>query len=381
MKKFLSVFVKIMVKFIPVDNHLILLESNPLMQDNTGALFEQMLADGLNKKFKIIWFVYEQKAPQLKIDNVSFVEFSNATVVSRVLYLFRSNYYYARAKYAIFSHRNNIVFAPRKGQYNFNLTHGVPIKDSIGLHMPQENVTDILATSDSAGQLLIDTYLEGEGKIRVLGYPRNDRLVTSTFKTDEKYIVWLPTYRKLNTLLAEDEYDFFPLSPTISDIEKLDEKLSTLGIKLYIKPHPAQKIEYKDLTLNMVQFITDDFVAEKNIHLYDFLSQSVGLITDYSSVYVDYLLTDKPVIFTFDDIEEYTRDWGFLVSDIYEYTPGPKVYDIEQLTEEISNIANGIDNHVDHRSRISDEFHYYKDGDSSKRVLDFMGLGKNSTNL
>ena len=49
------------------------------------------------------------------------------------------------------------------------------------------------------------------------------------------------------------------------------------------------------------------------------------LVTDYSSVYVDFLLLNKPIIFSCPDIEVYKRDRGFIVDDPEMFMPGAKV--------------------------------------------------------
>ena len=54
------------------------------------------------------------------------------------------------------------------------------------------------------------------------------------------------------------------------------------------------------------------------------LGSSDALITDYSSVYFDYLLLDKPIGFTVDDMELYIKDRGFIFNNPEEYMPGKR---------------------------------------------------------
>ena len=55
------------------------------------------------------------------------------------------------------------------------------------------------------------------------------------------------------------------------------------------------------------------------------------LITDYSSVYVDYLLLDRPIVFSCPDLEKYKKDRGFVVEDPSLLMPGTLVRNQKEL--------------------------------------------------
>ena len=60
------------------------------------------------------------------------------------------------------------------------------------------------------------------------------------------------------------------------------------------------------------------------------LSSVDVLITDYSGVFVEFLVTDKPMIFLPYDKDEYEADRGFWF-DYNQVIPGPQVYDFEDF--------------------------------------------------
>ena len=59
--------------------------------------------------------------------------------------------------------------------------------------------------------------------------------------------------------------------------------------------------------------------------LYHLLSQTDAMISDYSSVYGDYLLTDKPIGFAFNDLEEYKKSRYIPLSPLEDYMPGMRI--------------------------------------------------------
>ena len=77
-----------------------------------------------------------------------------------------------------------------------------------------------------------------------------------------------------------------------------------------------------------------------------------ALITDYSSIAVDYLLLDKPIAFTLDDYEEYKQLRGFVFKDALAYMPGHHVFETDQLEAFFDDICAGNDRYRDDRRRL-----------------------------
>ena len=74
--------------------------------------------------------------------------------------------------------------------------------------------------------------------------------------------------------------------------------------------------------------------------VYTFLSEVDILITDYSSIYFDYLLWERPIIFFPYDLEYYRDEDRGLIFEYDEYTPGPKIFNAKELENVLSK---GID--------------------------------------
>ena len=72
------------------------------------------------------------------------------------------------------------------------------------------------------------------------------------------------------------------------------------------------------MTLSNLVFINDAFLSDNGIINYELLGVADALLTDYSSVYYDYLLLDRPIGLCWDDYEEYKAN-GFKVNKLGDY--------------------------------------------------------------
>ena len=92
------------------------------------------------------------------------------------------------------------------------------------------------------------------------------------------------------------------------------------------------------------------------------------LITDYSSIYFDYLFVNKPIIFFPYDYEQYTTDERLLLFGYEEMTPGKKCYDQDALEQAIAEVLAGKDAYQVDRRTVFDKVYDYEDSDASTRI-------------
>ena len=82
------------------------------------------------------------------------------------------------------------------------------------------------------------------------------------------------------------------------------------------------------------------------------------LLTDYSSIYIDYLLLNRPIVFITDDFDAYHDNRGFVFDDPARYMPGEVVDDYNGLIRVLYKlIAKGEDTFVDERQRVCELMH------------------------
>ena len=128
----------------------------------------------------------------------------------------------------------------------------------------------------------------------------------------------------------------------------------------------------RDLNLSNLRRIDDAFIAGLGVAPYEFLAASDAMITDYSSVYFDYTLCDKPIAVTWEDIDDYRQFPGFAI-DLEQYMKGAeKIYNIEELCRFIEDVSNGIDRRQMERREIRDLTNDFRDGKSAERAVDFI---------
>ena len=86
--------------------------------------------------------------------------------------------------------------------------------------------------------------------------------------------------------------------------------------------------------------------------MYEFLAQTDALISDYSSVAVDYLIVDRPIAFALQDYEEYKRTRGFVFDDPRELMPGHHLYSFQELKLFLSDVSADKDPYRENRKQM-----------------------------
>lgn len=275
------------------------------------------------------------------------------------------------------NYSKDICFSLSGGAKKINLWHGIPLKkiqmdnkfDKVRhpenllrkLYWFPRRYTDekpshfVLTTSAKLIPIFSSAF--GTQNVIVSNYPRNDNLIqykyNCIYSNDEtevlekmkknnwsKIILYMPTFR--NT-----EKKFFD----IVNIKRLKNYLKDNNILLCIKLHPKSLLNDLFQQLNSEYVIVVDASADP----YIILGKVDVLITDYSSIYFDFLLTDKPIIFFDYDREDYLKDSRELYQDYNGYTPGRKVNTMEGLLDAINYIEKDGEEWKNERERIRNE--------------------------
>ena len=172
-------------------------------------------------------------------------------------------------------------------------------------------------------------------RVLVTGNPRTDQLWhavsaerLAALGISAPFVVWMPTFRQPRAVGAVRVYDdALPDFGGTEDRDGLDVLLAELerrGMQLVVKPHPMDAD--RRAWPGAVTVDEDDLVAA-GVPLYGLLGMSSGLVTDYSSVWVDYLLVDRPIAFLVPDRATYDR--SLYPADILDWVPG-EVVDLDR---------------------------------------------------
>jgi len=209
-----------------------------------------------------------------------------------------------------------------------------------------------------------------------LGLPRNDILFNKNFidsskkEISEKYnlenkkiILYAPTWRGYKIA------NMFPFSR--NNFENLDKYLEKHKWKLLYRPHYMEDIIVNQLINGLKNIIKIDFNDEP--YTQKILASSDVLITDYSSIYIDFLILNRPIIFIPFDYEKYIRDRG-LVIDFKDKSeiPGEKILSMNEMINYLQELEKGNDDYINWRLLARKKFYKYFDGKSCSRIWDFI---------
>jgi CDP-glycerol glycerophosphotransferase (TagB/SpsB family) len=180
-------------------------------------------------------------------------------------------------------------------------------------------------------------------------------------KEGYKLAAYCPTHR-------DPSEAFLALKDTLN-IERLDRFAAENKIIFIFKYHPKTLRQYQyDLSS-----AANIFDYNKTSDIYPLLAKCDLMITDYSSIFVDYLLLDKPVVFFPFDYDNYVGSERPLQFDYETVTPGTKCFTYNELEADLKKtLVDGIDDYKDARREVVKKFFDTLDGNSCDRIWDYI---------
>ncbi|WP_440894786.1 CDP-glycerol glycerophosphotransferase family protein [Amphibacillus sp. Q70] len=271
----------------------------------------------------------------------------------------------------------------------YQLWHGFPLK-ALGTKVktsPQKenwNIFDQIASySELYNGVMGECFSVPKHNFSITGLPRNDFLYSSNgrellakaLQTDDiqskKIVFYMPTYRKSTTLGEnsgnKNSANIFGFD--VFNLEYFTDFLKENDIVFVTKLHPLEEVQYSQaMVSDQIYFLDDQMLFREGIDLYQILNAVDLLITDYSSIYIDFLLLNRPMLFTPTDLEDYMNTRGLILNPYEEYTPGPKVIDQLNLQRELLNLLSNHDLYLEERTKLLKIFHTFTDGHSAERI-------------
>lgn len=271
------------------------------------------------------------------------------------------------ARYVITTHQ---PFKVRKHQINVQLWHGVPLKrmgimanntkrrDNRRNEKLWHKNADIVASSSDLYESLMSACMAIETKkYRKLGFPRLDllakpviskkQLLADLFKTEDDQAqigIYMPTFRyeleDKSIMEKIKERNFFAFRDF--DVEKLNIELKKRHQYLIVKLHPYEMRLFANFksSYSNIAFMNNDYLFDHNYDLYELLGDTDFLMTDFSSIYFDYLHLNKPIVFVTNFLEQYEKTRGLLMGPYAEITPGICVNSEDELIRNLDQLDN-----------------------------------------
>ena len=240
---------------------------------------------------------------------------------------------YVRAEAVFFTH--GLYGSPRprgrRGRAVVNLWHGDGPKDlrpalGPGAMIPS---THVVASTRVFGERKAAAFGSPPEALVLTGNPRTDQLfrpvdaaTLARLGITGDFVLWMPTFRRTKGSSVHKDWSDGGADVGLSEVGPLRDLLRARGIQLVVKPHPMDAEERRG---DGVVRLADDQLAAEGVALYSLIGASAGLVTDYSSVWVDYLLLDRPLAFLVPDLGSYTR--ALDPPDVMTWLPGEVVGD------------------------------------------------------
>lgn len=352
-------YIKFLQLLVRPDKSILVFYSRPDFSDNSRALFDYIRQNDIKNHYKIYWVVDKPSLyRRFESSSVRFLSLKGTDAFMSIFLICKAGWIFTT--HGFFFEKN------KTDQKIVVLWHGCSYKEVDERERTSIHDADYYLVP---GPLFKQTKSRSWGwpidRIVDIGYPRYDWFIENSEKTQKLYrdllmghkkmIIWMPTFRndKDGLLNETDMIKQFPILNTDEEWQEFDKYCSEKSIIVFVKLHPKQK-DYKInwQALTSVILFKNSYLDDCDVPFYSFLAETDALITDYSSVAIDYLLVDKPIGFTLDDFEKYRNGRGFVFPNVKDYMPGSHLYTINDLKDFINQIANNVDAKKNERTKI-----------------------------
>lgn len=328
--------------------------------DNTKYFFEHCYCQHYGEN-RYIW-IYKSRAVKEKIINAG-------SIYECYYYLSLKGIYFQLIAGRVFVTQSVVSdllpAAISENTIIYQLWHGLPLKkimyDSLKPGAMKNFITKLfpylrhrqnflIVPHGRLGDIMRDAFRLTEHNVIRSGQPRVDVFydVKHKSRSDLFNVIYMPTFRgEVNS-----EFKLFKDVGLIN----LNKALSDIGVSLDVRLHPVNKFSEQDIQLinvcSNINISTCDDIYEK-IADYDLL------ITDFSSVYFDFLISGKPIIFAPFEIESYLMNDRELYFGYTDATLGPYLVSWPEIVDRIkvfSSLGSQLDEYYNSYNALFDNF-------------------------
>jgi|GEM_PF-2886691 len=314
-------------RLLPLQETLVF-ESNPDFNDETFWLCKKLMEAGYGDRYRIVWVLRDPTRAQIpegwRIGTVPLSPRSvrelvrQQLVLRRAKVIFESCYFFRKG-----DRRQRLV----------DVYHGMQMKDIRTIIRNIGDVDFFANGTHYSDEYFIETIRLPQEKLLHFGMTRNDELIKKTDnlarlglrdESIQKTVLWMPTYRQHvvgETTMTLPKTAGLGL-PYLYDREtllQLNDRLKAARTKLIVKVHQSQVLDdIRVDKLSHIALLTTGDLQRAGIQLYSVIGEADALITDYSSVYYDFVLLGRPIGLACDDLARYEEKVGFVFSE-YEH--------------------------------------------------------------
>ena len=209
-------------------------------------------------------------------------------------------------------------------------------------------------------------------RVGVVGSPRQ-ALLTSPARVSggsprRRAVVWAPTFRQPATGAQRVDGDPAAVSGELSlDDPALQALLQRHDATLWFRPHPADATPWPADGTH-VRRADNGALEEIGLTFYELLGSADCFLTDYSSLWIDHLLCDRPMIAFCVDLDAYRRSRGLALEPHERWFPGPVVQTRAALLAALDLALGGDDGQGIRREHVRGLLHTTDPGSPAHRV-------------
>ena len=378
--------IKFLDKIVPKDRNLFVFSSFPDYSDNGKAFYDYMTKN--HSEYELVWLLND-KASYDKVPKPCY-KLNSIKGIWKLI----------RAKYTVETFFGFEKFISSKQKIKLQLWHGMPLK-TIGYN--EKGIAKYMfknykrcksdyffVSSDIFKLSMVSSFLMKPDNVFITGQPKTDAIFDNNnkekiseyinLKKYSKVIIFAPTYKEVQRGIERDVKHEFNNIFYMDDYSKdvLYKYLTDNNILLLIKPHPFEEELYKqyldcgELYHPNVRVIFNQDMLDNNIYFYEFFQFADLMITDFSSIGIDYLITKKPIIFLNSLAEDYNNTRGFILEDNYELLEaGLKAHNFAEMMNAINDTLTN-DSYREKRLAQLPLLHKYCDSKASERIFNIM---------
>jgi len=382
-------------RYAPIIKNQVLYESfsGNGMLDSPEAIFQELRSAPDMRHLSHVWALNDLDAYRSTVrkydgdPRVRFVAHGSARYYAAL----------ARSKYLI----NNATFPPefgrREGQIYLNTWHGTPLKH-MGYDIPgggpdTRNVIRnfvsadfLLSSSDFMTEQMYETAykLRGiyRGRIIQEGSPRIDRQFVSqeekgalreelirrgvALEPQQQVVLYAPTWRGSFYSPTNDAMQL------LRRVRALNDQIDKGRHRVLLKVH-QQVYEFAVKQPELREVLVPNDIPTNAV-----LAATDVVLTDYSSIFFDFLATGRPILFYQPDMKAYGRSRGTYLG--HDQLPGPATDSIRELAALLRQLGTGDDDdalvsHADAYEEARKRYCALEDGSAAKRVVDVVFRG------
>lgn len=379
-----GIFYTVLSKFVRVQDDLVIFISfhGRGYSDNPRAIYEALINDSNHKDLKYIWFIENYKNKDIQIPQAKIVEYNSLSFF----------YYLSKAKYWVINCKMPEYIKKKQNQVYLQTWHGTPLK-RLGhdIQVPKDTTfyrsgityeemcksydidvakyNYMISPNKFCTKVFQTSFGINKERLIETGYPRNDFITNASddqikeikrkfnIPLDKKVILYAPTWRDNSYNVSGYTFELQ------ADFYKWKEVLGNEYVVVF-KPHYLIVNKYEK-NEDLKDFL---FSIPANAEINELYVISDCLITDYSSVFYDYAVLNRPIYFYMYDLDEYKDELRGFYLDIYTELPG-KIFECE---DELLNHVHKQIYDYEFLKKFNEQFNHAQTGNCAQKVIDIV---------